>query len=594
MAIFLHGLQINNFRGIGSDGIKMEKFLDFNIFIGENNSGKSTILEFIYRILPFLSLDSSGEYSIPSERLQDLDYNFDSEKKKISASVAIDIISPIKEQYYYNEELQEKSLTILNKTCFRDGFSWLQFEIPSERRNGTKLIGLNAVVNKMSKEECETFPGAGGEYVGGDYEGHLKNKVKDFFSFVKSLKIPTVYKVSAMRRINKNDSLEFDFDGNGLVKKLFTLSNYSYSELQNGEKFRKINKLLSEVTGCSDAEIKVPYTLDQIEVVLNRKHLPLSSLGTGIEHIILIGVACTITDDSIICLEEPEIHLHPTLQKRLIDFLQKNTSNQYFIATHSPSFIDVPNAAIFHVWQETKNINIREAILNLEKFNICRDLGCKASDILQANSVIWVEGPSELIYLRFWLKSVDASLIEGIHYSIMFYGGRLLSHLSGDDVEDLEDFIQLPKLNRNSAIIMDSDKDDEAKSIGAHKLRVQNEFEKNGGFVWITTGREIENYLPHSKIQEALKNIHPQKYKKESGGGIYEHAFYFERNETKKDISEAKTGPYIEKNPDKVAISKWISSNTTPDFSILDLHDYIKKLSKFIRQANGMHGDAIL
>ena len=47
--------------------------------------------------------------------------------------------------------------------------------------------------------------------------------------------------------------------------------------------------------------------------------------------------------------------------------------------------------------------------------------------ILQANCVVWVEGPSDRIYLKHWIEAVTSELIEGLHYSIMFYGGRLLS-----------------------------------------------------------------------------------------------------------------------------------------------------------------------
>ncbi|ROT43839.1 hypothetical protein CHR62_15615 [Pusillimonas sp. NJUB218] len=32
--------------------------------------------------------------------------------------------------------------------------------------------------------------------------------------------------------------------------------------------------------------------------------------------------------------------------------------------------------------------------------------------------------------LKHWIAAVAPELVEGLHYSIMFYGGRLLSHLS--------------------------------------------------------------------------------------------------------------------------------------------------------------------
>ena len=61
---------------------------------------------------------------------------------------------------------------------------------------------------------------------------------------------------------------------------------------------------------------------------------------------------------------------------------------------------------------------------------------------MQANSVIWVEGPTDRIYLNHWIQPVDPALKEGLHYSIMFYGGRLLSHLTANDPE-VDEFISL-------------------------------------------------------------------------------------------------------------------------------------------------------
>ena len=41
----------------------------------------------------------------------------------------------------------------------------------------------------------------------------------------------------------------------------------------------------------------------------------------------------------------------------------------------------------------------------------------------------------------------------------MFYGGKLSSHLSGEDEDEIvEDLISLRSLNRNAVIVMDSDK----------------------------------------------------------------------------------------------------------------------------------------
>ncbi len=104
-----------------------------------------------------------------------------------------------------------------------------------------------------------------------------------------------------------------------------------------------------------------------------------------------------------------------------------------------------------------------------KRFDVCQDLGYKASDILQSNAIIWVEGPSDRIYLQHWIKSMAPELREGSDFSIMFYGGRLLSHLHMEDGdsenEDVQSLIAVRQLNRHMAVVIDSDKDCKGSSI---------------------------------------------------------------------------------------------------------------------------------
>ncbi|AVF63964.1 AAA family ATPase [Vibrio alginolyticus] len=587
--MLLNGFGFSGYRSFGDHLTKIAPLKKVNFIIGKNNTGKSNIINFLNEQYPHwrsLAEYQRGAQNTLYSRPQNNDFLFKETDKHISSSaykfrISFPVLKNEIEQYIERVARYQKGILrkLIDQLVDERGDLWFTYESSTPKSNFAFQNPATSETLKgiLHPSEWELLWQDLTSQNGGSLQQHWIPQVLERIQVIPD-KNPTVEVIPAIRKVGNSGTSATDFSGEGIIERLARIQNPPLQKLSDKTKFSAINDFVQDVLGNESAQIEIPYERDMILVHMDGKTLPLESLGTGVHEVVILAAAATLLTETIICVEEPELHLHPLLQKKLITYLANKTDNQYFFTTHSAHLLDAVEGEIFHVTQVDGESHVQAISSTKERASVCNDLGYKASDILQANCIIWVEGPSDRIYLNYWIKAKYPYLIEGLHYSIMFYGGRLFSHLSALDKDEqeevIEDFVCVRSLNRNSIIMFDSDKSTPQSRLNTTKRRLANEFDQGPGFAWITKGREVENYLDFDQLEQSIQAVHT------SASHIIEKSTWSNLLKYKKKNSS------IDRTANKVKVANHYVEHYKADFSNLDLSEKVDQLCGFIAEAN--------
>jgi hypothetical protein len=286
---------------------------------------------------------------------------------------------------------------------------------------------------------------------------------------------------------------------------------------------------------------------------------PIYALGDGMQSLIICTypIITELQRGSLFFLEEPDLGMHPSLQRIFLKVLRKSyieKGHQFFLTTHSNHLLDLledddlvsifsfseiadraPVPAVSSQADSAANsesskpghrFRIRPS--DLRDRRILLELGVRLSATYLANATIWVEGVSDCAYLRAymdafvhylnargnaWGKSLAHRLAqykEDRHYAFVEYSGANLTHYSFQegDCEDgqvevpLARVTSVPNLCARAIVIADGD----ITTKGDRWKRYAKQLGER--FIGLPC-KEIENMIPEALMRSQVKRDYP-------------------------------------------------------------------------------------
>ncbi|MBI4090573.1 MAG: AAA family ATPase [Candidatus Komeilibacteria bacterium] len=238
-----------------------------------------------------------------------------------------------------------------------------------------ELIRTTELVTALGRNYSVTMQDAHGQSLPENASGHLSSRIK----------MLTYDDFSDLERIEED---------------------YTLMAERHPERFKQMTALLLE----HFPEVKSINSIVDVDsdtygtVAVGAKSITIERLGGGFRRVLVMLMYALHPDYSVVLIDEPEIHLHPGLIKRLLKIFNSGMTNQLIVTSHSPLFINA--YTIPHVYRVLKDeqgshvYSLAQQPGHLNQQRLVQEINADNMELFFADKVLLVEGVSDRILMR--------------------------------------------------------------------------------------------------------------------------------------------------------------------------------------------------